>query len=169
MAIGHHVMPAAGAAVQQLKQIVALAVDAGLGIHSVIGYGDEHSLGGERAGFDGGPDTADQGVDALERQELGGKIGSGVGHVIEIAGEVIEVLDAGVGEFRDELALGLIFHGAADFKADGPLVKQVAQGAREAVRKRVSQSLPAYAALVELKALIRGGVWKIVDQQRDSE
>ena len=97
MTVGNDVMRAAGAAVEKLEQIVALAVNAGLRVHAVIGNRDQHGLRGERTGLDGGPDAADQGVDALERQALGGRVGRGVGDVIEVAGEVIEVLDRWVG------------------------------------------------------------------------
>ena len=37
MAIRHDVMPAAGPAVEEMEQVVTLAVDAGLRIHAVIG------------------------------------------------------------------------------------------------------------------------------------
>ena len=39
--------------------------------------------------------------------------------------------------------------------------------ARETMRERVLQGLPAHAALVKLEALVRGGVRKTIDQQRD--
>ncbi len=97
MAVGNHMMRAPGAAVEKVEQIVTLAVNAGFRIHAVIGNGHQHGLSGKRAGLDGSPDAADQGVDALQRQALGGYVGRGVGHVIEVAGEVVEILDSWIG------------------------------------------------------------------------
>src|SRR5579862_522597 len=109
-----------------MEQVVALAVDAGLGVHAVIGDRDEGGLSSQRAGLDGGPDAPNKSVDALKRQALRSQVGSGVGDVIEVASEVVEVLDVGIGELSDELAFGLVFHHAANFKANGPLVEQLA-------------------------------------------
>src|ERR1700733_1377619 len=107
MTVREHVMRATGTAVEKLEQVESLAVKAGLRIHAMVGNGHQHGLSGQRASLDGGPDPADQGVDTLQRQPLGGEIGGGVRRVIEVAGEIVEELDRGGGKLGDQFSLSL--------------------------------------------------------------
>ena len=52
-------------------------------------------------------------------------------------------------------------------KPDGPFVEKFAQPREKRCGSAFLQGLPAHAALVELEALIDGGVGKTVDEQRD--
>jgi hypothetical protein len=69
-ALGDDVVSAAGGAVEEVDEVVALAVDALVGVDAVVGDEDEGGLFGERRAADGRPDAADEGVEFAQRDEV---------------------------------------------------------------------------------------------------